>query len=192
MLKRKSLYTVLGAVGALVLLLGGLLGASVVSAQEVTPESEDAPIGGIWGWGRGLFGFGPGGDWTMFDTVADVLGLTPEELFGELHGGATLEDVAEARDVDMEEIQEALQAAQENAQREAIERAVEDGDMSQEQTDWMLEGLEEGYMPRGRRFGRGFGRGGRGPGMRGGLDRFGPEPEPSDTRAPASPSSSSL
>jgi hypothetical protein len=191
-LKRKRLYAVLATVGALALLLAGLGGVAVVSAQEGTPESEDVPRRGIWGWGRGLFGFGRGGDWTMFDTVADELGLTPEALFSEMHDGKSLEEIAEEQGVDLDAIQEALSAARDEAMRDAIGQAVEDGKMSQEQADWLLEGLEKGYMPRGRGFGHGFRPGGRGPGMRG--DFGGPErqPESSDTWAPTLPSSSSL
>ncbi|MGD8996672.1 MAG: hypothetical protein PVH80_01070 [Anaerolineae bacterium] len=192
MLGRKRLYAVLGAAGALVLLLGGMGGVSIVSAQEVTPESEDAPGRGIWGWGRGLFGFGRGGGWTMFDTVAEAVGLTPEKLFSELHDGKSLEEIAEDRGVEMEAIQEALSAARDEAMRDAIAQAVEEGTMSQEQADWLLEGLEKGYMPRGRGFGHSFGRGGRGPGMRGDFGGFAPQSESSDMWAPTLPSSSSL
>jgi hypothetical protein len=188
-LKRKKLYVLLGAVGALVLLLGAFGGASIVFADEPTPEAEDAPGRRIWGWGRGLFGFGRGGEWTMFDTVAEAVGLTPEKLFSELHGGKSLEEIAEDQGVEMEAIQEALNAARDEAMRDAIAQAVEDGKMSQEQADWLLEGLEKGYMPRGRGFGRGPGRP-----MRGGFDRFAPggvAPQ-SEQSAPAVPSSSSL
>ncbi|MGD9030256.1 MAG: hypothetical protein PVG25_10620 [Anaerolineae bacterium] len=193
-MKRKRLYLVLGAVGALVLLLGAFGGASIVLADEPTPEAEDAPGHGIWGWARGLFGFGRGGDWTMFDTGAEVLGLTPEELFAELHAGKNLQEVAEDQGVEMEAIREALDAVRDEAMRDAIEQALEDGKMSQEQADWLLEGLDKGYML-GRGFGRGFGRGGRG--MRGGFERpapggIAPESESSDTWAPPLPSSSSL
>ncbi|MGD2179436.1 MAG: hypothetical protein PVG71_16650 [Anaerolineae bacterium] len=184
MLGRKRLYAVLGAAGALVLLLGGLGGVSIVSAQEVTPESEDAPGMGIWGWGRGLFGFGSGDQWTMFDTAAEELGLTPEELFAELHAGKTMQEIAEAQGVELEDLQEALNVARADAMRAGIEQAVEDGDMSQEQADWLLEGLEQGFMS-GPGFGHGFGRG-----MRGGRGRLAPPSDQSDTSAPTLPSSS--
>jgi hypothetical protein len=191
-LKRKRLYVVLGTVGALVLLLGAFGGASVVSAQEPTPETEDTPAGGIWGRGRSLFGFGRGGRWTMFDTAAEALDLTPEEFFSELHDGKSLEEIAEDKGVDLEAIQEALNAARDEAMQEAIEQAVEDGDLSEEEADWLLEGLEKGFMPR-----RGFGRGGRGLGMRGGFGGsapggIAPQSEPSDTWTPALPGSSSF
>jgi hypothetical protein len=186
-LKRKKLYVVLATVGGLALLLAGLSGIAVVSAQEPTPESEGAPACGMWGRGRGLFGFGRGGPWTMFDTAAEALGLTPEKLFSELHGGKSLDEVAEEQGVEMETVQEALSAAREAAMRDAIAQAVEDGDISQEQADWLLEGLEKGYMPRRRGFGHGRG-------MRGGFGGFAPggiAPQ-SAPIAPAVPSSSPL
>jgi hypothetical protein len=155
-MRKKTLVLLSGAM-LVALLLTGLVGVSAVFADEPTPEAE-APFGGRGG-GRGFDGFGRGmlggfgGEWTTFDTVADTLGLTPVELFTELHGGKTLEEVAEAQGVEMEAIQDALQAAHEAAMRQRIEQAVEDGTMSQEQADWMLEGLENGYGPMGRGFG---------------------------------------
>ena len=157
----KKRLVLLSSAALVLLLVVGLVGAAVVSAQEPTPESE-VPFG--WrGGGRGWGGFGGrmlggarGGQWTMFDTAAEALGLTPEEFFAELHAGKSLEEVAEEQGVDIEAVQDAMSAARSEAMRQAIEQAVEDGNMTQEQADWMLEGLEEGFFPGGR--GRGFGR----------------------------------
>ena len=128
----------------------------------------------------------------MFDTAAEALGLTPDELFGELHGGKSLDEVAEAQGVEMETVQEALSAAREAAMRDAIAQAVEDGNMSQEQADWLLEGLDNGFMPHGRGFGHGRGmRGGRGGFAPGSFAPGGISPQ-SAPFAPAAPNSSSL
>ena len=155
---RKNTLVLLSGATLVALLLTGLVGVSAVFADEPTPESE-APFGWRGGGRRcGMFG-GFGGQWTTFDTIADALGLTPVELFTELHGGKTLEEVAEEQGVEMEVLQETIQAAREDAMRQRIEQAVEDGTMSQEQADWMLQGLEQGYGPMGRGFGHG--RGGR-------------------------------
>ena len=146
------------------LLLVVLVGVSVVSAQEPTPPASPEEHGGPGFFGRrgGFFG-ARGGSWTMFDTAADALGLTPVELFTELHDGKSLEDVAEAQGVDLEDVQDTIQAAGLEARKEAIEQAVEDGKLSQEQADWMLEGMEKGFFPGGRGFrGGGFGRFGHG------------------------------
>jgi hypothetical protein len=76
--------------------------------------------------------------------------------------------------------------------RDAIAQAVEDGKMSQEQADWLLEGLDKGFLPRGRGFGHGPGmRGGRGGIAPGGFAPGGISPQ-SAPSAPAVPSSSSL
>ena len=160
MLKGQKLYAVLGGLGALALILVGLGGVSIVAAQEV----EEAPGMRVWGERPGLFSFGRGEDWIMFDTAADVLGLTPEELFAELHAGNTMEEIAEGQGVDLEAMQESLGAAREESQRDRITQAVEDGTMSQEKADWLLEGLDKGYTTgqRGRDFGGGDGRGGPG------------------------------
>jgi len=156
-MNKKRLFLLSGA-ALVALLLVGLIGAIAVSAQEPTPEPQ-VPFGwhgvrgGKGGFGRGMFGLGRGDQWTMFDTVAEALGLTPEELFAELHAGKSLDEVAEEQGVDIEVVQDAMNAARSEAMRQAIEQAVEDGNMTQEQADWMLEGLEQGFFP-----GRGFGR----------------------------------
>ncbi len=165
-----------------------LLGATVVVpvfAQEETPE---APCGGRGG------GFGlRGGSWTMFDTVAEALGLTPEEFFAELHAGKTLEEIADELGIQIEAVQDAIKAARVGAMREGIQQAVEDGRITQEQADWMLEGLEQGFLPMGRGFGTGWGHRGGGMGfghgmkMRGHFGSFAPRSAPS-----VAPSSSSL
>ena len=162
MQKRKLLIRVSGALVAL--LLVGLVGVTAVSAQEPKPETEapfgwhgDRGRGGLGHLGRGFFGAAGGGPWKMFDTAAEVLGLTPEKLFSELHSGKSLDEVAEEQDVEMEAVQDALKAARAEAMQQAIEQALEDGTISKEQADWMLEGLEKGFAPMGHGFGRGHG-----------------------------------
>ena len=145
---------------------GVLYGASAASAQE--PEPTACPLcddGGMHWFGLG------GRSWTQFDAAAEALGLTPNELFAELHDeGKTLAEIAEEKGVDMAAVQDALNASRAEAQRQAIQQAVEAGNLSQEQADWLLEGLEKGFHPGGRGMGfggghmfgggRGFGRGG--------------------------------
>lgn len=145
----------LSGIALIVLLLAGLAGATLVSAQE--PASTPTALSfGRRGGGRSggfLFGGARGGNWTMFDTAAEALGLTPVELFAELHDGKTLEEIAEAQGVEVETVYDAVDAARAEAQKQAIEQAVEDGKISQEQADWMLEGLEKGFFPMRRGFG---------------------------------------
>lgn len=135
---------------------------------EALPERLEQPCparqaGGVFGQFHEAF-------WTMYDAVAEALGLTPEELFGELHGGKSVAEVAEEQGVELEAIHEALEEARVEARKQAIEQAVENGRLTQEQADWMVEGLEQGFVPGGRGPGRGRGfrpghRGHRGAGM---------------------------
>ena len=158
----------LAALLVVVVVAGGVLfAASTASAQETEPTP-----GPPWeGRGWGFFGWG-GGSWTLFDTIAEALGLTPNELFTESHDeGKSVADIAEERGVDLEAVQDAVNASRAEARREAIQQAVEDGKISQEQADWLLEGLDKGFhaggrgMWRGGHFGmgRGFGEGWFGP-----------------------------
>lgn len=97
-----------------------------------------------------------GGPLTEWKDLADQLGMTIDELAAELEAGKTVTELAEEKGVDLE-------AARIEAMKEQIQQAVEDGKISQEQADWMLQGLEQGFMPGG----RGFGFGGRGGHFRG-------------------------
>ena len=163
----KKRLILLSGVALVALLLAGLAGATFVSAQEPTPPVPFGEHGGGWGGfvrysggrGRGGFGWAGGGQWTMFDTAAEALGLTPEGYFAELHAGKSLAEIAEEQGVEVEAVKDAMNAARGEAMQQGIEQAVEDGSMTQEQADWMLEGLEKGFFPRGRGFGRGRGRG---------------------------------
>jgi hypothetical protein len=123
--------------------------------------------------------------------------MTADELSTQLWGGRTLADLADEAGVDLQTLRDAVEAANqvaiETAMRDAIEQALEDGSITQEQADWLLQGLEQGFLPMGRGFGFGHGmmRGsGFGRGMRGGFDGIAPQRAPS---APTTaPSSSSL
>lgn len=103
--------------------------------------------------------------------IADALGLTVDELSDQLWAGRTLADLAEAASVDIADLRTAAEGAQDDYRMSQIQAAVEAGDMTQEQADWMIEGIEQGYMPGGQ-YGRGMGSGmsyGEGYGMGSGM-----------------------
>ena len=163
-----------------VVLVTGIFVAGAVSAQSPTPtpapDTSTKEFKGGWGHGFGMFG----GSTKEFDLVAETLKLTPTQLFEQLHAGKTLQEIATAQGVEMQAIQDALNAARVQSQKDAINQAVKDGKITQEQADWMLQGLDKGFLGRG---GFGFGHGMRG-GMRGGWG-FGEKVTPK-----ASPSAS--
>ena len=132
-------------IATLVAVVGMLAVAGIVLAQEPTPTPD-----GCFGLGHGFGWMGRGG-WAAFDATAEALGLSPEQLFTELHSGKTLTDLAAEKGVDLQTVQDAVAAARKDAMKQAIEQAVADGRLTREQADWMLQGLEQGWMG-----GRGF------------------------------------
>jgi len=148
-------------------LIGGLLVALLVvavigatSAYAQSPSSA-ALHGRGPGDGRGPLG-GAG-----LEAAAQVLGMTTDELTTALQSGKTLEQLATEAGVDVQDVKDAIQAVHATEMRERIQQAVDDGKITQENADWLLEGLDKGFMGG---FG-GFGLGGpHGPG-------FGPGPD---------------
>jgi len=170
---------VLAVLGVLTLIaVIGVVVANTAFAQSPLPTptpntAPNIPLEGRW-MGRG-FGFG-GGGWTAeFDVVAAALNLTPTQLFEQLHSGKTLAEIAQAQGVDLTKVQEAANASRIQAMKDAIAQAVKDGKMTQDQADWLLQGLDKGYLGKGG--GRGFGFGFPG-GMRG-HGKGSPAPAPS-------------
>ncbi|MHB0878496.1 MAG: hypothetical protein ACYC5O_20865 [Anaerolineae bacterium] len=144
---------------ASVLALAAVVGVWLVvpalaQTATATPEAASQPPGDH-GRGGG-FGFG-GGSFEEFDAKAEALGLTPTELFEQLHSGKTLSEIAAAQGIDEQAVQDAVTAAREQSTKDAISEAVAAGTMTQDQADWLLEGIEKGYTGGMGRFG-GFGR----------------------------------
>ena len=137
--------------------LAAVVGVSLAQGPSGTPTPGDK---GGPGPDLGMGIMGQGGDWTVFDAAAKALGLTPEQLFSDLHSGKTLSDVAKAKGVDIKTVTQAMADVRQEAMRQAIEQAVTDERMTREQADWTLQGMEKGWMG-----GPGFGFRGPGPGQ---------------------------
>lgn len=145
------------AIGALVvaLLAVGVYGTTTVYADDSNPSSpfgERGPGGPDGPHGR------RGLDGAALEAVANVLDMSTDDLSAALEDGQTLQDLADAAGVDMQEIKDALSTVRTESMREQIAQALEDGTMTQEKADWLLEGLDKGFLD-GPNFG--FGRGGR-------------------------------
>jgi len=139
------------AIGVLVV---ALLAVGVFGITTVYADEGDPPPPTFGGHGpRGPRGLGG----AALEAVAGVLNMEPDEVTAALEEGKTLPELAEAADVDMQEIHDALQAFREESMREHIAQAVEDGTMTQDKADWLLEGLDKGFLDEP---GFGFGRGG--------------------------------
>jgi hypothetical protein len=143
---------------AIALLAVGAYGTTTVYADDSNPpiifgERGPGGPGGPHG-GHGL-------DGAALDAVANVLGMSPDDLSAALEGGQKLSDLADQAGVDMQDVKDAIEAVRAESMRENIAQAVEDGTMTQEKADWLLEGLDKGFLDGP---GFGFGRGGHGGG----------------------------
>ncbi len=76
--------------------------------------------------------------------IADVFGMSLDELATYVEGGGTLADLAEEQGIEIEAIQEQLQAARQEAMIERVNQAVVDGELTQEQADAIIAGIESG------------------------------------------------
>ena len=188
----KKRLVLLGGVALIVVLVVSLAGAAYVFADENTPT----PTPKTYGWGRG-FGCGIGGQ-AGLEAAAKLLGMTADELSTQLWGGRTLADLADKAGVDLQTLRDAVeaanQAAMEAAMRDSINQALKDGYITQEQADWLLEGLDKGFFSMGRGFGFGHGMMGsfggfeRGMRMKGGFGESAPQRGPSTSTVPSSSS----
>ena len=144
-MKKKISILIAGLLVALMVV--GVIGATSAFAQSATPNVL-------------IHGRGPGGGRGLGEAelaaAAEALNMTTAELTTALQAGTTLEQLAEEAGVDLQDVREAVQAVRETELRARIGQAVADGTMTQENADWLLEGLDKGFLD-GPGFGFGFG-----------------------------------
>jgi hypothetical protein len=129
----KKIVFVVALVAALT--LTALAGAGLAFAQGPTPPAPGYGCCGGWGRGGGWGWRGMG----LMDTLAELTGLEPADLYAELQEGKALLEVAQAHGVDAEQLVETALASR----AEVLQQRVEAGYLTQEQADWMLEHMEE-------------------------------------------------
>jgi hypothetical protein len=99
------------------------------------------------------------------EAAAKVLGMTTDELSTALQSGKTLEQLAQDANVDVQDVKDAIQAAHATEIRSRIQQALDDGTITQENADWLLEGLDKGFIGVPGAFGFGGPHGPGGPGF---------------------------
>jgi uncharacterized protein YidB (DUF937 family) len=80
------------------------------------------------------------------EAAAKALNMTTDELTAAFQSSKTLEQIATDQGVEIEDVRAAVQAAHASELRERITQAVEDGTITQENADWLLEGLDKGFI----------------------------------------------
>ena len=122
----------------LAMLVVGVLG---ISAVGVAYAQEDDPV-------------------HPMEALADLLGLTFDDLREKIHDGSNLDDLAETAGVDLDAFWQEMHETREEDHKERLQEALQNGDITQEQYNWMMEGFENGYMGGGMGPGGFHGRGG--------------------------------
>jgi hypothetical protein len=125
-------------------------------ADEQIAQMEENTLQGLesgswFSMGGNGFGGRPGGP--QLELLAEALGMTVEELREAIADGQTIAELAEAQDVTLEDIVDALAAPM----IERIQQAVEDGRLTQEQADAQIEQMQE-HLLQMLESGSGFGR----------------------------------
>ncbi len=78
--------------------------------------------------------------------LAELLGLDREELHDMLLSGSSIQELADEAGIDLEAFRQEMSANRQGDLQAKIEEALANGDISQDQADWLLEGLEKGYL----------------------------------------------
>lgn len=140
---------------ALGLLLALVVGVAVVSAQTGTPPATSTQAGTPAHPDAGtqaafLRELGVTARWSVFDAAAQALKLTPTQLFEQLHSGKTVAQIAQAQGVELQTVKDAAQAAAKTAREDALRQAIatgeQNGKITQDQANWLLQGLNNGWL----------------------------------------------
>lgn len=182
-MKRRTKVLVASVVG--VALAAGLTGVALASGpawegntpagngSQTTLRVQDASADGTYpceaGFSGPMFGGSGGiGMYAQWDSLSDLLGLTPQEIQEQRFEGKTLLEIAEAQGVSEQQLIDAIIAER----TELLQERVDAGYITQEQADAIIEEMEEHVplmldnVPAGPRVGTdlGQGAGGVGPG----------------------------
>ena len=97
---------------------------------------------------------------TMFQTKANLLGISVDEMKNAWAGGKTLLEIAEEQGISQEQFQENMKEARQGRWQSHFQAMADNGVISQEQADQRLQFMEErmadGQMGKG--FHKGFGK----------------------------------
>jgi hypothetical protein len=147
-----NLVKILG-VAVVAVLAVGALGLGAAFAQNPTPNSPFNPggmMGDAWNqqgdssWMGAMHNWmtSTGGMHTLvWDSLANALGLTTDEINAELNSSKTLAELAEEKGLD----RVALVSELESAHQAGLAQAVADGALTQEQADAMLGQMAGNY-----------------------------------------------
>lgn len=134
--------------GVLALMLALTIGTASVMAS--TEDADNDSFAGKCGQtiqkGYGM----------MSEAVADLLGMSQEEVQAEKENGKSIAEIAQEKDVD----EQALTDSMIEAKNQRLQESVENGYLTQEQADEKMEWMKEEMKRKIENGSGGFGRGG--------------------------------
>jgi|GEM_PF-2068158 len=80
------------------------------------------------------------------ETLLELLGLSREDLQGQIQEGETLAEIAESAGVDLDAFHQQMQESRQETMQARIQDALKNGNITQEHASWLLEGLEKGFL----------------------------------------------
>ena len=117
-------YLKLSLIGLLVVAIAGVSAIGVAYAQDDDPPHPH-------------------------EALAELLGLTEDELRDLMHNGSTLQDLADETGVDLDAFWKEIQEDRQEYHKTRLQEAFETGDISEDQYNWMMEKFENGFMSGG-------------------------------------------
>jgi hypothetical protein len=124
--------------------------AQAVTDGEMTQAEADWRLKGLEagflkGLGKGILEARVDLKDAQIEAAAETLGITVQDLENQLWAGRNLSTIAEKAGVELQSVTDAMMAARSEAAVQEIEEALANGTITQEQADWLLEGVQNGY-----------------------------------------------
>ena len=117
---------------------GGMMGGNFQSMQKMHEQmSQNGGMSAMHEWMHQTGGVHD----TVWNALAEKLGLTADELTAQVNGGQTLAQIAEEKGVAVKD----LAAIMETGMKTGLEQAVKDGKLTQAQADLMLKNMDGQY-----------------------------------------------
>ncbi len=78
--------------------------------------------------------------------IAETLGMTEAEVTAAIEAGSTLQDLADDAGVDIDDLKAALSGLKDDAMRERIQTALDEGNLTEDEANWLTEGIDKGFF----------------------------------------------
>jgi hypothetical protein len=138
---KKHLLSIMIAVVLVVLAVSSFSVYAQDTDDHTPPFGMMGHHGGMMGGMRGMMWHDD--DHTMLAGAAELLEMTVDELYDALHSGTSLQDLAKEKDVNLDNLTNAMLEGMKTHMAEAVEAGYITQDQADEHLAWMSENLTE-------------------------------------------------